>query len=204
METAKTKDRREREGFFEKYCQGEGIDIGGWDDPLLPNIVNYDKVNNETYDATYVKEINDNTYDFVYSSHCLEDIEYPATALMNWYRILKPGGYLILYLPHRDLYERKRSLPSIGNRFHKYYFLIDRNEFPCTLGIIPLINSCLFNYDIIYVKKCDENYNYEFVKADWSQDGYVGYATGEFSIEIVLQKHPNYMYLEEYIKLNIP
>jgi ADP-heptose:LPS heptosyltransferase len=59
--------------------------------------------------------------DFVYSSHTLEDQEDTVGTLREWWRVVKPGGYLILYLPHKDFY------PNIGqpgaNPAHKHDFL---------------------------------------------------------------------------------
>lgn len=56
----------------------------------------------------------------VYSSHTLEHMVDWQAALREWWRLVKPGGHLILYLPHRDLY------PRIGtpgaNPDHKHDF----------------------------------------------------------------------------------
>ena len=57
-------------------------------------------------DATLMAGIPDESMDFVYSSHCLEHVVFPVTALRNWWRILKRGGFLLLNIPHRDLYEK--------------------------------------------------------------------------------------------------
>lgn len=46
------------------------------------------------------------SFDCVYSSHLLEHIEDYKAALKEWWRLVRPGGYLCLYLPHRDLYPR--------------------------------------------------------------------------------------------------
>lgn len=58
--------------------------------------------------------------DFVFSSHLLEHMEDPLSALKEWWRVIKHNGYLILYLPHRDFY------PNIGedgaNPDHKHDF----------------------------------------------------------------------------------
>ncbi len=188
-ETLKAKQRRLKENFFELYCKGKGIDIGCGIDPILPNAYCYDKVIDQVFDATYVKEIEDESFDFVYSSHCLEDLEDPATAIKNWWRIVKPSGFLIIYVPHRDLFERKKNLPSAGNQNHKWYFLIDRDEPPVTLGLVPLVSKNLTNYDIIYVKKCDTNYTRRIENLE--NNMYRIIATGEFSIEMVIQKYPN-------------
>lgn len=56
----------------------------------------------------------------VFSSHLLEHIVDWQAALREWWRLVKPGGHVILYLPHRDLY------PRIGqpgaNTDHKHDF----------------------------------------------------------------------------------
>lgn len=46
--------------------------------------------------------------DYVYSSHLLEDFEKNKTksVLLEWLRVLKIGGHLILYLPHEQVYRK--------------------------------------------------------------------------------------------------
>jgi ADP-heptose:LPS heptosyltransferase len=62
----------------------------------------------------------DGSADTVFSSHLLEHIvEYPA-ALNEWWRLVKVGGYLVLYLPHRDHYPRIGQEGS--NPDHKHDF----------------------------------------------------------------------------------
>ncbi len=63
----------------------------------------------------------DASADTVFSSHLLEHIEDTRGALTEWWRVVKPGGYLVLYLPHKELY------PNVGqpgaNPDHKHDFL---------------------------------------------------------------------------------
>jgi predicted SAM-dependent methyltransferase len=49
----------------------------------------------------------DASQDTVFASHVLEHIEDWAASLVDWYRVLKIGGYMVIAVPHRDLYERK-------------------------------------------------------------------------------------------------
>lgn len=175
-ETAKAKSRRLKEGFFEKYCQGKGIDIGYGGDLLAENCQGWDF---EHGDAHYLKGIKDQQFDFVYSSHTIEHLAQPATALKNWWRVLKTGGFMILYLPHRDLYEKKLTLPSRWNSDHKHFFLLDRDEPPDTLGIVPLIRRTLKNYEIVAQRICDDGHQIT--------DPYQ-HSDGEYSIEIVIKK----------------
>jgi len=175
-ETSKAKTRRIKEGFFEKYTQGRGLDIGYGGDLISPNAAGYDF---EHGDAQYLNELKDGQYDFVYSSHTLEHLPDPALALKNWYRVLKKGGYLILYIPHRDLYEKKKTLPSRFNPNHTNFFLVERDEAPDTVGIVPLIERTLKNYELIYAKECSEGHTITDPEI---------HSDGEYSIEVVLKK----------------
>lgn len=44
----------------------------------------------------------DATFDFLLSEHTLEHIGNALRALIEWIRVIKPGGHLILFLPHKD------------------------------------------------------------------------------------------------------
>ena len=177
-ETSKAQPRRLKEGFFNLYCRGRGIDIGCADDPLNLGdgkpVDTWDLVNG---DATYMEGIPDATYDFVYSSHCLEHLTFAAIGLQNWWRILKPGGFLILALPHRDKYEKRKLLPSQWNPDHKTMWLTSRNEPPNTFGIMPLIEQELSGYAIA---RCLET-ECDITTPDT-------HSIGEYTIEIVLKK----------------
>ena len=175
-ETAKAHDRREREGFFEKYCRGVGIDIGYGADLIVPGCSGWDFQNG---DAQYLAGIADESFDFVYSSHCLEHMYAVRIALQNWFRVVRKGGYLLLAIPHRDLYEKKSQLPSRWNGDHKHMFLIGRSEPPDTLDIMEEIKCALNGYDIKYIKACDAGHTIT--------DPLV-HSDGEYQIEIVIQK----------------
>lgn len=175
-ETSKAYDRRVREEFFDKYCQGKGLDVGYGGDPVQPGVRGWDF---EHGDAQLLNGLEDNTFDFVYSSHLLEHVPDCELTLTNWWRVLKSGGYLILYLPHRDLYEKKSTLPSHFNDDHMHFFLPDRDDPPDTLGVSPLIQRTLKNPEIIYCKTCDEGY---------INPGDEQPSQGEYSIEAVIKK----------------
>jgi SAM-dependent methyltransferase len=175
-ETSKARNRRLSENFFEKYCKGTGLDIGYGGDLICTNAVGWDW---EHGDAQYLEELNNEQFDFVYSSHTLEHLENPAEAIKNWFRVLKPGGFLILYIPHRDLYEKKSILPSSFNPNHTAFFLIERDEPPDTIGIVPLIKRTLKNFEILYAKQCDEGHTITDPQI---------HSDGEYSIEVVVRK----------------
>jgi SAM-dependent methyltransferase len=175
-ETSKAKKRRVMEEFFKKYCNGLGLDIGYGGDLIVPNAEGWDF---EHGDARFLQGVEDSKYDFVYSSHTLEHVDDAEESLFNWFRVIKPGGYLILYVPHRDLYEKKARLPSRFNSTHQRFFLIDKEALPDTVGIIPLINRSLKNFEIIYCKECSEGHTITDPEK---------HSDGEYSIEAVIRK----------------
>ena len=176
FETHKARERRTREGFFKKFCNGKGLDIGFGGDLLCDNCRGWDY---EHGDAQYLMGIDDEQFDFVYSGHTLEHMVDPAVSLINWWRVLKIGGYLMIYIPHRDLFEKKKTLPSHWNYDHKSFFLLDKDEAPDTIGVIPLIERTLDGYKMIYAKVCDEGF---------AVDDPLLHSQGEYSIELVLKK----------------
>lgn len=50
-------------------------------------------------DVSNLTMLKDEAFDYVYSSHTLEDMPYTEAVLREWWRLIKPGGNLILYLP---------------------------------------------------------------------------------------------------------
>lgn len=176
-ETTKAKDRRIREGFFDLYCKGRGLDIGFGGDLISENARGFDF---EHGDAQFLSKLKNNTFDFVYSSHTIEHLPDPSEALKNWFRVLKPGGFLIVYLPHRDLYEKKKTLPSVFNPNHFHFFLPDSDEKPDTIGVLPMVERSLINYQLIYLKVCSDGLKIK--------DPLI-HSDGEYSIEFVLKKN---------------
>lgn len=81
------------------YCTGKGIDIGAdrWPFPgALP-------IQNEVHqNANKLDSFENDSLDYVFSSHCLEHVDDWKGALNLWITKLKPGGILFLYLPHKS------------------------------------------------------------------------------------------------------
>lgn len=44
----------------------------------------------------------DNTWDFVINSHVLQYFYDPVRAVQEWLRVVKPGGYVFLIIPHKN------------------------------------------------------------------------------------------------------
>lgn len=160
MATGNAHHRRKRSYFFEKYCQGKGIDIGCKDVKVLPYADGFDKQDlpgvDIIGDATYMEAIPDESYDWVYSDHCLEHLQDVHTALTNWWRILKPKGHMIVVVPHRDYYERKLRLPSIYNGSHFHFFLPFEKDPPDTICLYDLLRETTPGGSIRYVNECSD------------------------------------------------
>lgn len=137
METRKAYPRRLRERFFDRYLVGDGVDIGCGTDPVTPTCVRWDR-DRDAYKLT-------GEYDWIYSSHCLEHLERPVQAVEAWWSCLRPGGRLIVVVPHRDLYERKKAPPSRWNSEHATFWLPDGSGggYPTTRGLLEtILNAC--------------------------------------------------------------
>lgn len=65
-------------------------------------------------------------FDVVFSGHCLEHIRAPILeTLYYWLCFVKPGGYLILYLPEERNYVYCSKSPKAKNPAHKHYLTYD-------------------------------------------------------------------------------
>lgn len=176
-ESRKTYKEKIDNGFFDKYCNGPGLDIGylGYEKdivPILPSAVGID-LNTENYDGKTLP-FPDNSQQFVYSSHCLEHISNRAEVIKEWHRVVKPGGYIITIVPHQDLYEKKGNLPSIWNEDHKVFYR------PSNL-LWEFENSLPVNsFRVRHLQDNDKFHDYNTPQYEHSK--------GEYEIELVIQK----------------
>ena len=66
----------------------------------------------------------DNTWDFVLASHVIEHFYDPISAIEEWLRVVKPGGFVFMVVPYRDrIFDRDRPITTIAE-------LIERNNNP--------------------------------------------------------------------------
>jgi len=175
-ETYKAHARRLREGFFEKYCRGRGLDIGYGGDLIVPDAEGFEI---EHGDAGRLPGVQRGVYDFVSASHLLEHMCSPESALKTWWECVRPGGVLILFVPHRDLYEKRTTLPSRWNPDHKWFFLPECDDPPHTLGVLPLLRRSLQDSQIEVMRVCDDGHSITDPER---------HSDGEYSIEVVIRK----------------
>jgi SAM-dependent methyltransferase len=164
-ETSKCLKLRKERGDFRDFLHGNGIDIGAGPDPLKIETGNVRAWDVPDGDAQLMAGVPDNTFDFVYSSHCLEHMRDVAEALKNWTRITKPGGFVYTVVPDYLLYE-KLTWPSRFNSDHKqsFSFLVPRvgvvrpNHYHVTQDLIPLMDS--LGLQVVRWEVEDDGYNY--------------------------------------------
>jgi SAM-dependent methyltransferase len=156
-EALKTRIKRGPD-FYNKYLTGKVIDIGAGGDLVVSYAERFDI---EDGDANYITRYRSaESYDTVHSSHCLEHMFNPNQALNEWWRLIKPGGYLVIVVPDEDLYEQ-RIWPSIFNHDHKSTFRLHNNKSwsPVSYNIKDLI-STLPDSTIISADLHNDYYDY--------------------------------------------
>ena len=106
-----------------KYCHGQGLDLGCGAVKIKPDAIGIDLRSpyaDMNRDARLLDYYKSGIFDFVFSSHLLEEIQDTEATLKEWLRLLKDGGYIVLYQADKDLYY------PIGdprcNGAHKHHF----------------------------------------------------------------------------------
>ena len=90
-----------------KYCKGQGLDLGCGNVKIKNEAIGIDLLSpyaDMRLDARLMPFYNDEFFDYIFSSHLLEEIENTEATLREWLRILKKGGYIVLYQADRDYY----------------------------------------------------------------------------------------------------
>ena len=126
-----------------------------------------------------MKGVSDNNFWTVHASHVLKHLHDPVTGIKNWFRILRPGGHLIICVPHRDLYEKKKTLPSRWNFDHKSFWLPEAEEPPDTRSLKGSILEAIPNANIV---------SFEVLKDSWVPKPQNQHSCGEYSIEAIIKK----------------
>jgi SAM-dependent methyltransferase len=176
--------------FVTRYFRGEGIDIGAGPDPLTNYIELFPLISTvrawdiKDGDAELMTGCADEQFDFVHSSHCLEHMRNADVALKNWFRILKPGGHLIVIVPDEDMYEQG-IFPSTFNTDHKWTFTVFKTSSWSnrSRNLFELITSLGASADVIKLDQLTGSYRFALPRLDQTQT-----PIGESAIEFVVRK----------------
>ena len=139
-----------------RATQGRGIDIGCGRDPVTKDARRFDKADG---DANRITEFVREQFDFVYSCHCLEHMHDPRSAILEWWKLVKEGGFLFVVVPDEDLYEQG-VFPSRFNTDHKATFTLSKAKSwsPKSINVLDLARS-LPNGQIVSLELQDRSYD---------------------------------------------
>jgi len=176
--------------FVRRYFRGQGLDIGGGPDPLalyveffplVTGIRTWDRKDGDAQDLTGVA---DGQYDFVHSSHCLEHLVDPRAGLRNWFRVLKPGGHLVVSVPDEDLYEQG-TFPSTFNADHRHTFTICKHGSwsPVSINVVDLLAALGDSAVVERIELLDATFRHSLPRYDQSLT-----PVAEGGIEFVVRK----------------
>ncbi len=147
------------------YCVGKGCDIGFGGDKIVKKDCDgidyaqpYAKTGHDKVDipCDLFKDkipVEDNYYDYVYTSHLIEDFVDTVIILKEFIRILKNNGTLILVFPDQQKYEQyclKEGTNTNSHHIHKNMGL----DF-----MLQAIQQCGISYHILFKSNCEIDYN---------------------------------------------
>lgn len=157
FESAKTNSIRDHSFFSDYLVNRKVLDIGSGADKVVPWAVSFDMEDGDANNILHY--FKNNSFDVVYSSHCLEHMNDPETVLLDWWKLVKKNGFLITIIPDEVLYEN-RQWPSIFNSDHKYRFsLNDNKKKERSINAVQLHKSLPGSY-LTSATLQDHNFNY--------------------------------------------
>jgi SAM-dependent methyltransferase len=192
-ECSKSIQRRLRDARYStRYFVGHGIDVGGKPDPLalyaelFPLMRSVRTWDLEDGDAELMESVADESFDFIFSSHCLEHLRDPARGLRNWFRVLRPHGHMVVTVPDEDLYEQG-VWPSTHNRDHKTSFTVtkERSWCPNSVNLLDLVRELGSAADVRKIEVIDEAHRFSIPRFDQTLT-----PVAECAIEIIIRKRP--------------
>ena len=80
-------------------------------------------------DAVNISQIQDNVYDFCFSSHSLEHIANPLKAIKEWLRIIKNDGFIIIVVPEKSCcFDHKREYSNFSTLLSQYENNVEEDD----------------------------------------------------------------------------
>ncbi len=176
--------------FATRYFVGKGLDIGGKPDPLalylelFPRMTSVRTWDWEDGDAQFLAGEGDDSYDFVHSSHCLEHLVDPRAGIASWFRVIRPGGHLVVLVPDEDLYEQG-VFPSTYNRDHKHTFTICKptSWSPASINLVDLLRTLGPAADVLKIELLHGTYRFGLPRYDQTMS-----PVADCAIELIVRK----------------
>ena len=93
-------------------------------------------------DAVNITNVENDKYDFCFSSHCLEHIANPLKAISEWLRIIKTGGYIIIIVPEKSVcFDHKREYSKFSTLLSQYEKNVGEDD-------LSTLSEILTNHDL--------------------------------------------------------
>jgi len=142
--------------LLSEHLYGRILDIGAGLDPITKSAEVFDKVQGDAQEVHL--HFPSESFDSVFSSHCLEHMVDPVSAIKSWFSLVKPGGYLMIMVPDEDFYEQGH-FPSIFNSDHKATFTISKSKSwsPRSFNCFDLCTS--LDGEVVYLAQQLDNYD---------------------------------------------
>ncbi len=156
---------------FEKNILSKSVlDIGAGRDPVVPHAEVFDLAQG---DANRITQFIKKQYDCVYSSHCLEHMHNPSTAIQEWWQLTKPDGFLFFTVPDEDLYEQG-VFPSRFNGDHKHTFTLGKKKSwsAVSINIIDFVKT-LPDAEVVSLALNDIGYDRRYIKHGKFNTGFI-------------------------------
>jgi|SRR5262245_61075526 len=114
-ETSKCRER------LAPFCLGYGIDFGFGGDPITETAIRVDMPQPYARTGTYQVQLGgDATKLHWFNDGVLDYVEDTRAILLEWLRVLRPGGRLIIFCPDEQVYREHCSKTAQGhNQHHK-------------------------------------------------------------------------------------
>jgi SAM-dependent methyltransferase len=93
-------------------------------------------------DAVNISLIQNENYDFCFSSHSLEHIANPLKAINEWLRIIKKDGYIIVIVPEKSVcFDHKRNYSNFSTLLSQYEKNVGEDD-------LSTLSEILMNHDL--------------------------------------------------------
>lgn len=104
----------------------------------------------------------DSSQDFVISAHVIEHFPDPIKALKEWYRLIRPGGYIFMIVPHKErTFDKGRERTKLQELIDCYEGRLERKPNPddhysvwITEDIVELVKY--LGWNIVAVQDVDD------------------------------------------------
>lgn len=193
QEMRKAMHRRLHEPTFaQRIFVGDVLDVGAGDDGfaryrfLWPRVTNVREWQHDDGDGTDLPGLPDASFDCVVSSHSLEHMRDPLTALRRWLAVTKVGGHVVFVVPDFAMYEH-HCWPSANNE-HTHAFLIDgfgRDHLPEHVNLVELVMQ-LDGCETVKIERLESTF--DFGEDRMLDQTCFGHGSAESAIEVILRR----------------